>query len=374
MKFRLFKTIKDQLFIGRDLFRRRLARILFDKEINCNKHNLPISRGNGKKFLVIRWDAKLGDSIVCSWLYREIKKENKNNQLIVICNCNIHKLYENIWGGDIFVIKKRPSYRELRLLAEKIGFVDYALHFGEQLKMRDIYFLSKLSTTCIAGMDDDLDLINIKLGQVTSEMHFSEKFVYFLNGVGFFNVDAKYIIPDFPLVENKISSYRWPQKSNTICFNPYGSGSSRRMDSELIISLCDFMLRETSFSIVLLGMRDQVKVIEHMIAKTIDPGRVFCLPPGDVSIESLFSQLRMSIGLVSVDTATIHIASGLNLPTLAIYNSKSGEPDQNFLNWHPNNEKADVVFTKDLSGRGVNSLSVDDFESRFKQWVKRFLS
>lgn len=179
MKFRLFKTIKDQLFIGRDLFRRRLARILFDKEINCNKHNLPISRGNGKKFLVIRWDAKLGDSIVCSWLYREIKKENKNNQLIVICNCNIHKLYENIWGGDIFVIKKRPSYRELRLLAEKIGFVDYALHFGEQLKMRDIYFLSKLSTTCIAGMDDDLDLINIKLGQVTSEMHFSEKFVHF---------------------------------------------------------------------------------------------------------------------------------------------------------------------------------------------------
>ena len=51
MKFRLFKTIKDQFFIGRDLFRRRLARILFDKERNCNKHNLSISRGNGKKFL-----------------------------------------------------------------------------------------------------------------------------------------------------------------------------------------------------------------------------------------------------------------------------------------------------------------------------------
>ncbi|WP_139694106.1 glycosyltransferase family 9 protein [Aeromonas sobria] len=374
IKSRLFKAIKDQLFLGRDLFRRRLARMLFDKKSNFTKQDCSISRCNGKRFLVIRWDAKLGDSIVCSWLYREIKKENENNQLVVVCNSNTQKLYEDIWGGDVFVVKKRPSYRELRLLAEKIGLVDYTIHFGEQLKMRDIYFLSKLSTSFIAGMDDDLDLINIKLGQVTSEKHFSEKFVCFFNRIGYLNIDTKYIIPAFPLVEDKISSYRWPQKSNTICFNPYGSGSSRRMDSGMIISLCDMMLRETCFSILLLGMRDQVNEIEDLVARTIEPERIFCLPPEDISIESLFSQLRMSVGLVSVDTATIHIASGLNLPTLAIYNSKSGEADQNFLNWHPNNERADVFFTKDFDGRGVNSLSVDDFESRFKQWVTQFLS
>lgn len=374
MIFRLIKAIKDQFFLGRDIIRRRLARILFDKEINFTKQDCSISRCNGKRFLVIRWDAKLGDSIVCSWLYREIKKENENNQLVVVCNSNTQKLYEDIWGGDVFVVQKRPSYRELRLLAEKIGFVDYAIHFGEQLKMRDIYFLSKLSTSYIAGMDDELDLINIKLGQVTYEKHFSEKFTCFFNEIGHLNVDTKYIIPEFPLVENKIRSYRWPQKSNTICFNPYGSGSSRRMDSGIVISLCDLMLRETEFSIVLLGMRNQFNEIEDLITRTIEPERIFCLPPEDISIESLFSQLRMSIGLVSVDTATVHIAAGLDLPTLAIYNSKNGEADQNFSNWHPNNERADVFFTKDCEGRGVNSLSVDDFESRFKQWVTRFSS
>ncbi|MGL5496040.1 MAG: glycosyltransferase family 9 protein [Aeromonas sobria] len=129
------------------------------------------------------------------------------------------------------------------------------------------------------------------------------------------------------------------------------------------------MLRETEFSIVLLGMRNQFNEIEDLITRTIEPERIFCLPPEDISIESFFSQLRMSIGLVSVDMATVHIAAGLDLPTLAIYNSKNGEADQNFSNWHPNNERADVFFTKDCEGRGVNSLSVDDFESRFKQWV-----
>lgn len=82
----------------------------------------------------------------------------------------------------------------------------------------------------------------------------------------------------------------------------------------------------------------------------------------------------MSIGLVSVDTVTVHIASGLNLPTLAIYNSKNGEEDHNFYSWHQNNEKSIVLFTKDLDGRVVNSLSIDEVKSRFKQWVKLFLS
>lgn len=104
------------------------------------------------------------------------------------------------------------------------------------------------------------------------------------------------------------------------------------------------------------------------------PERKFCLPSESISIESLCSQQRMSIGLVSVDTVSVHIASGLNLPTWAIYNSRNGEEDHNFLSRHPNNEKSVVLFTKNLDSSGVNLLSIDEFKSRFKQWVKLFIS
>lgn len=70
-------------------------------------------------------------------------------------------------------------------------------------------------------------------------------------------MDSTYIIPMlFPLVESKIRTHDWAQERNTIFFNPYDSGSSRKMDTEIIISVCDMMLRETSFSIVLLCMRE----------------------------------------------------------------------------------------------------------------------
>lgn len=366
------QVLKDNVLLFRDLFRRRLAIILFDRKTKIFKGEE--GDGCGKRFLVVRWDAKLGDSIVCSWLYREIKKNNDKNQLIVIGNSNFKDLYESFWGGDVFYLKKRPSYRELRMLAEQMGQVDYTIHFGERLKMRDIYFLSRLSTSHIAGIDDGLNLIDIKLGERTYNKHFCEKFTTFLHLIGYQDIDSTYIIPRFPLVESEIRSQDWALESNTICFNPYGSGSSRKMDTEIIISVCDMMLRETNFSIIFLCMREQLKEVTGIISRTMAPERMFCLPSGSISIESLFSQLRMSIGLVSVDTATVHIASGLNLPTLAIYNSRNGEEDHNFLSWHPNNEKSIVLFTKDLDGRGVNSLSIDEFESRFKQWVKLFLS
>lgn len=58
------QVIKDAFLLCRDLFRRRLAIILFDRKTNIFKGEA--GDGCGKRFLVIGWDAKLGDYIVCS--------------------------------------------------------------------------------------------------------------------------------------------------------------------------------------------------------------------------------------------------------------------------------------------------------------------
>lgn len=64
------------------------------------------------------------------------------------------------------------------MLAEQIGQVNYTIHIGERLKkrlkMRDIYFLSRLSTSQISGIDDGLNLIDINLGE-RAYKNFSQK-------------------------------------------------------------------------------------------------------------------------------------------------------------------------------------------------------
>ncbi|MDA1381260.1 hypothetical protein PCI56_19205 [Plesiomonas shigelloides subsp. oncorhynchi] len=70
------------------------------------------------------------------------------------------------------------------------------------------------------------------------------------------------------------------------------------------------------------------------------------------TIGCMIAQIRHCSLLVSVDTATIHIASGLNKPTLAIYN-----PDmENYQEWGQKIIKARVVFSNYKDNLSVNNI------------------
>ena len=67
-----------------------------------------------KKILFLRYDGKIGDYIITSWIYREIKKQRPDiqidvvgiskNEKLFLNNKSIDKFYKlrfyNIWGGQ----------------------------------------------------------------------------------------------------------------------------------------------------------------------------------------------------------------------------------------------------------------------------------
>lgn len=55
----------------RDIIRRKIGIVLFDRPIT---NSLYEQRG---ATVFVRWDAKLGDAIVSSWVAREIKKNTQ---------------------------------------------------------------------------------------------------------------------------------------------------------------------------------------------------------------------------------------------------------------------------------------------------------
>ena len=86
-------------------------------------------------------------------------------------------------------------------------------------------------------------------------------------------------------------------------------------------------------------------------------------------LAGLFAQLRQCQGLISVDTATVHIAAGLHKPILGLYNPDIGGGNENFLEWHPNSPSATVLFSTNTREQDINSLDLAEFERTFRAWL-----
>lgn len=70
--------------------------------------------------------------------------------------------------------------------------------------------------------------------------------------------------------------------------------------------------------------------------------------------------MRQADYIFSVDTATVHIATGLQKPLLALYN-----PDEeNYKEWHPNNKLSDSIFAQKNNPPNINFFDKSSFKEK----------
>ena len=234
------KKFKQRIDRWHDAGRRMLGRWLFDRPLASES---ACKLQSCRRIVLIRWDAKLGDAIVSSFLFRELRKANPDLAIEVITTDAMASLFEEQWQPDrLYRCSKRAGYRELARLATEIGPVDLVVHFNKQFKMKYLYFIHRLGPKHLAGLDDELACIDIKLGTVCQGMHFSEKFAYLLRACGVPDVDTSYWLPSRKANEQAVQA-AWPTDySPVIAINPFGTEGSRRLDKDSIRRLIPLVL------------------------------------------------------------------------------------------------------------------------------------
>lgn len=360
----LWRSVKRRVQEKRDNWRRVIGRTCFDVPLTALS---PCRLRECKRLVLVRWDAKLGDAFVSSFLFRELRKANPELSIVVITTEKLAPLFEHTWGADeVHICRKRAGYLELDRLARSMGDVDLLVHLSKELKPKDLFFIRRLHPAHVASLDDEPRCVDIKLRQQCAGMHFSDKLAHLLRLCGVENVDTAYWLPHDAQRREAVAECLPARYQHIIAFNPYGAGHARRLDDESICKMIALIkARGNQFGVCLLHSPAEKEEVERIIERFRGQG-VFCYPQSN-SILDVVAQIEVANGVISVDTATVHLASGLHKPLLALYN-----PDtENYADWGPNSPNALVLFSTAKRPFDINTLNWQQLDEALPLFLAR---
>lgn len=324
---------------------RKINIFLFDKQLPLGVKK-PI-----KHVLLINWNGKIGDAIVSSFFFREIKKSS-NITVSVVTTKSLRSLYLNHYGVDnVYTVSNKYMYFQLWRILQRIKNVDTVIPLMGKLNMKDLFFISRLAPNNLFSLDDELGLSNIKMGGKTVGLFIHEIFSFILNQLGVQNINDEYIIP-------------LPNKSNVnsydIVFNPFASRVDKSLSIVKSVEILHAIIKHYPKSTIGVMSSPETNEIADNISNRVNNNAVSTIKNINTYYDAV-DAINKSNVTISVDTSLVHIASGLNKKLISIYY----QPGKQFNPWLPKKSpNTEVIFSqgvelykqKDMDNFNTNSV------------------
>ena len=310
-----------------------------------------------KNILILRGEGSLGDALISSCCYREIKRTNPKIKISVACFGSAYGYLKELPYID--KIYRLPIPRVLRPNQRWLTLLWYALklrrkHFDLVLDTSLKPFANWTLFKHIIGGDKVLDYYTspIPFGQVPGRCVDHEQAV--LAQLGVVKPNKSYEIPLQPaklakrdaFLKQHIADY---EGKGYILLNPFGSIAARSLDKMNIHRILKELAARTHLPAIIPCMPSQ-KARAQAYLQGVRQGVL--LYETD-SVFDLFALVAGAKVVITPDTAVVHIASGLRKPTVAFYNSYSIAND-------PDNLLARIIHTAPAS---VNLFEFSAFET-----------
>ena len=336
-----------------------------------------LENNNIKSILFLRYDGKIGDMVVNSLMFREIKKVYPNIKIGVVArgaaidiikdNPNVDKIYK--------YHKDRKKIKDLALMIKEEKY-DLLIDFSEMLRVNQMMLIN----LCRARFNMGLDRKEWKLFDLSIESgkdfkwteHITNRYLAYLVRLGLKreNIDISY---DIYLKEEKKYKdfFNKIKESKKLILNPYGASKHKSFSVETLEKIINY-LQDKNIAIILVYFGDKYKELEFLEKKY---SSVY-IPKNIASILDTTFLISTSNYVISPDTSIVHIASALNKKILTVYPPKGGKYGVDHLVWAPKSEYNKVIFCKDKTGTydeiDINTFNFDEMKEEVLNLINNY--
>ena len=359
----------------------REKRLKIGKYIWDRKDKVKILEGNGfleendiKSILFLRYDGKIGDMVVNSLMFREIKKVYPNIKIGIVArgaaidiikdNPNVDKIYE--------YYKDRKKIKDLALKIKEEKY-DLLIDFSEMLRVNQMMLIN----LCGARINIGLDRKDWKLFDLSIESgkdfkwteHITNRYLAYLIKLGLKkeSIDISYDI--YLKDEKKYETFFYKIKENKkLILNPYGASKHKSFNIETLENIITY-LKDKDIAIILVYFGDKYKELEFLEKKY----KSVYIPKKIESILNTTILIKKSDYVISPDTSIVHIASAFNKKMITVYPPKGGKYGVDHLVWAPKSEYSRVIFCKDKIGTydeiDINTFNFDEMKEEILKLI-----
>lgn len=344
----------------------KIARLLWDKKekVKIIKENL-IEKNGIDSIIIMRDDGKIGDMVVSSFIYREIKKQYPNIKIGVVTRKGATDIIkDNHYIDKIYEYKKDSSY--LKNLANEIAKEKYDLLIDTStiLREKQIMFISKCDCKINLGVDKEgWQLFDISVPEEKNS-HITKRFINILEVLGIKEIQSNYDIQisDEALVkvEKKIKEEEnilEVSGKERVILNPYTASKHRNFNRKNIEKIIEILLKYRENELYLLGHGENKKEILEIKEKIKDKRVHYIELAGIQEVIALIKNCEM---IISPDTSIVHIGVGLDKKVIAIY--REDVIGNNGVLWGPNSDKAIQIFSKENKDDDINNFDMREIE------------
>lgn len=342
VKYLVREIFLESIFIFRNSLRRFVTNLFFNRARAKTK-----TKQTSKKILFIRLDSKYGDSIVSQFALEKIKKELNSKIYVLTKNKESIDFFSKI--VDCFIICKNPrriiqlyqSYNEL----DDIHF-DYVIHLDKNIKDRELILLRYIKATSVITTDTRVKFATQYLIQKGEVIHARKRYINLLNAINIKTNGNESTQLKIPNTYIKKITQLTEKIGSIIYFNPYGSGSQRKL-SVIKIDEIKNHIQEVfpNFSILI-----QSEEHKELSIKGVDTN-VYAFQTS--SFNDILALIDISIFVVSVDTATSHAATALDKPSVVFYNANK----KNYIEWNADSVRSLPIFSKKQKGKVLSDIN-----------------
>lgn len=349
---------KKRLKIGKYIWDRKEKTKIIDGD-NFIKNN------NIKSILFLRYDGKIGDMIVNSLMFREIKKVYPDIRIGVIArgaaidiikdNPHVDKIYE--------YYKERKKIKDLALKIKEEKY-DLLIDFSEMLRVNQMMLINLCGAKINIGIDkENWNLFDVSLNVRDINKHISELYIKILKFLGVNKIDSSYdIFPsDYLLKDLELENKRY------CVFNPYAASKHRSFSNENIKKISKIIVENNYDTLILIGNEEKIKELKKLDISEKNNVKIV-ETKGMLEVAELIKGADL---IISPDTSIVHLARAFDKKMICIYRKELGKEDRNSLLWGPNSEKAKVIFVKKKLKDGeeidINLINLDEFKKEMER-------